>query len=154
MQDFPEYVIRPNVTRVLIPQIIITSVLAVIFYLGILLNVTLLRIFIPGTINMLIISVLALLVVMQVLLSYLQASKTHYSIYKNRIQIEGPKQQYIMFSTIQSMKASKNIFDNMLNTGTLVIEPKIKITAIPNFDQNYQYLNQMIQFARAQYSQF
>ena len=154
MQDFPEYVIRPNVTRVLIPQIIITSVLAVVFYLGILLNINLLRIFIPPTINVLIISVLALLVAIQALLSYLQTSKTQYSVYKNRIQIEGPKQQYIMFNTVQGINTSKNVFDSMLNTGTLIIEPKIKIQAIPDFDRNFAYLNQMIQYARTQYNQF
>ena len=154
MADFPEYVIKPNATRVIIPQILLTSVLAVIFYIGIALNVYLLRIRIPSSINTLIFAVLGLLVIIQALLSYLQTSKTQYLVYRNRIQIEGPKQQYIMFNTIQGIKISKNIFDRMLNTGTIIIEPKIKIQAIPNFDQNYVYLNQMMQFARTQYSQF
>ena len=78
--DFPEYAIKPKVMRVLLPQIIGTIILAIVFYLGIFLNVYLLGISIPGSINLLITAVLALLVIIQALLTYLQTSKTQYSI--------------------------------------------------------------------------
>ena len=152
MADFPEYVIRPHVIRSVVPQIIFTIVLATVFYVGIALNVYLLNISIPTSINILIIIVLVLLIIIQVLLTYLQTSKTRYSIYKNRIQIEGVKQEYVMFNSIQEIKMKRGFFDRMFNTGTIIIEPsKLKITSIPDFNQTMAYLNQMVQYSRMQY---
>ncbi|MEK6887032.1 MAG: hypothetical protein AABW88_04315 [Nanoarchaeota archaeon] len=153
MADLPEYTIKPNVTRILIPSIINTVLLAFLFYAGILINVTLLGIAIPTGINILIVAVLGLLVVIQALLTYLQASKTRYEIYKNRIQIEGAKQQYFMFSVIQELKFKKSFLDKALGTGTLIIDPKTKLKAIPNFEQTFVYLKQLLQYSRMQYNQ-
>ncbi len=153
MAELPEYLIRPNPLRIVVPQLLLTTVLAFIFYIGILLNVTLLGVKIPGSIQILIVSVLVLLVIVQGLLTYVQTSKIQYSVYKNRIQIEGAKPEYIMFNTIQSVQPKKTFFDKIFNTGTIVIEPKKKISGIPNFDQTFGYLQQMIQYARMQYQQ-
>ncbi len=149
MTELPDYVIKPNVTKVIVSQIIVTTVLAALFYLGIFINVSLLNIEIPGTINILIISVIALLVFIQALLSYLQTSKTTYSIYKDRLQID---EKYMMFSSIQEMKEKRNFIDRFFDTGTLIIG-KTKVTAIPNFAQTIIYLKQMVQYSRTQYNQ-
>ena len=153
MADIPEYIIRPNVTRVIIPSIIITVFLAFLFYAGILINVTLLGVAIPGSINMLIAATLSLLVIIQALLTYLQISKTRYTVYKNRIQIEGAKQQYFMFNVIQELNIKKNFLDRALGTGTVMIDPKTKLKAVPNFDQTFVYLKQLLQYSRMQYNQ-
>ena len=133
-------------------MIIAKKLFRLLFYAGIAINVFLLRVSIPGSINILIISILILLVVMQGLLTYVQSSKLRYLVYKNRIQIEGAKQEYIMFNTIQELKHKRNFFDKMFNTGTLVIGPKKNIIAVPNFDQNFLYISQMIQYSRMQYN--
>ena len=153
MADIPEYIIRPNITRVIIPSIIITVFLAFLFYAGILINVTLLGVAIPGSINMLIAATLSLLVIIQALLTYLQISKTRYTVYKNRIQIEGAKQQYFMFNVIQELNIKKNFLDRALGTGTVMIDPKTKLKAVPNFDQTFVYLKQLLQYSRMQYNQ-
>ncbi|MBS3115074.1 PH domain-containing protein [Candidatus Woesearchaeota archaeon] len=153
MADIPEYIIRPNAARILIPSIVMTVFLAFLFYAGILINVTLLGISIPGSINILIAAVLGLSVIVQSLLTYLQASKMQYSIYRNRIQIEGAKQQYFMFNVIQELNFKKNFLDRMLGTGTIVIDPKTRLKAISNFDQTFVYLKQLLQYSRMQYNQ-
>ena len=105
---------------------------------------------IPSGINILIAAVLGLLIVIQALLTYLQTSKTQYSVYKNRIQIEGMKQQYFMFDGIQELRFKKTFLDKALGTGTLVIDPKTKLKAVPNFDQTFVYLKQLMQYSRIQ----
>jgi len=153
MADIPQYVINPSVMRLVIPQVLVTFILAIVFFVGIAINVKLLGVRIPRSVGILIVVVLVLLVVIQGLLSYLQASKTRYSIFTNRIQIDGEKQNYIMFNAIQSMQSKKDLFDKIFKTGTLVFEPKMKIKAIPNFDQNFAYLQQLLQYSRTQYRQ-
>ena len=96
---------------------------------------------------------LGLSVIVQSLLTYLQASKMQYSIYRNRIQIEGAKQQYFMFNVIQELNFKKNFLDRMLGTGTIVIDPKTRLKAISNFDQTFVYLKQLLQYSRMQYNQ-
>ena len=142
MADIPEYIIRPNAARILIPSIVMTVFLAFLFYAGILINVTLLGVSIPGSINILIAAVLGLSVIVQSLLTYLQASKMQYSIYRNRIQIEGAKQQYFMFNVIQELNFKKNFLDT-----------KTRLKAISNFDQTFVYLKQLLQYSRMQYNQ-
>ncbi len=153
MADLPTYIIKPNVMRIVASQLVITFFLAIIFYVGIALNIFLLGISIPININILIISVLLLLVIIQGLLSYVQTSKMQYAIYSNRIQIEGPKPKYIMYNAIQNIKQKKALFDKLFNTGTLVIEPKMRLVGISNFDQTYAYILQMIQYTRSQFNQ-
>ena len=102
---------------------------------------------------MLIAATLSLLVIIQALLTYLQISKTRYSVYKNRIQIEGTKEQYFMFNVIQELNIKKNFLDRALGTGTVMIDPKTKLKAVPNFDQTFVYLKQLLQYSRMQYNQ-
>jgi hypothetical protein len=153
MADIPQYVIRPDIKRVLISSIIVTAALAFIFYLGIIINVALLQLNIPSGINILIIAVLILLVLIQGLLSYLQTSKLRYAVYSNRIQIEGIKQEYILFNAVQDIQANKNFFDRIFNTGTIVIIPNMQLKAVSNFDQNFVYIKQVVQYSRNQYYQ-
>jgi hypothetical protein len=153
MADVPEYIIRPSILRVVVPQIFITSFLGFIFYIGIALNVALLGVRIPNTIRLLIAAVLGLLVVIQALLSYLQTAKTQYAIYRNRVQIEGAKQGYVMFSTIQEVKQKRNFFDKLFNTASLVFVPGLELPAVSNYDQLNAYVQQMMQYSRMQYQQ-
>jgi hypothetical protein len=153
MVDIPQYIIRPSMQRILIPQIIITTVLAFVFYVGIAINVALLRISIPGSVRWLIIAILALLVIIQGLLSYVQTAKVQYAVYSNRIQIEGPKPVYLMFNAVQDVQEKRNFFDNIFHTGTLILEPGMKLAAIPNFEQMSAYIKQMMQYSRTQYVQ-
>lgn len=153
MEEAPEYIIRPSIGRILVPKVLITLVLAIIFYFGILLNVMLLEIQMPAMVTTLILSVMFLLVIIQGLLSYLQTAKIQYFVFRNRIQSNEIKAQYIMFNAVQSIKDNTNIFDKMFGTGTLVLEPGVTLTGIPNFQQTSAYIRQMIQYSRAQYQQ-
>jgi len=113
------------------------------------LNVTLLGVEIPSTIQILIISTLSLLAIIQALLTYVQSSKTTYLVYNNRIQLG---QQYVMFNSVQNLSLTKNVFDSLFNTGTIKIN-ELKLTGIANPAQVHAYLNQMLTYSRNQYNQ-
>ncbi len=151
MVDFPEYAVKPNTARIVFPQIILTALLAGVFYAGIAVNVYLLGVSTPLSIKILIMAVLSLLVVIQALLSYVSSTKTKYLVYKNKIQIEGIKPVYVMFNTVQELKAKRNIFDKFFKTGTIVAGD-VKIKAVPNFDSVFMYVKQMVQYSRTQYN--
>jgi hypothetical protein len=153
MVDIPEYTIKPNVLRKATAQLLLMIVLSIVFYFGIYINIYLLNIQIPQNIQILIITVLGLLVMIQVLLTYVQTSKIRYSIYRNRVQIETANPKYLMFNTIQDIQIKKNIFDNIFKTGTIILQPELKLEFVPNIDQTYSYLKQMIQYSRTQYNQ-
>ena len=153
MADIPEYIIKPKISRVVVPQTLLTLFLGFVFYIGIALNVALLGLRIPTNIRLLIAAILTLLVVIQSLLSYLQAAKTQYSIYRNRVQIEGGKSGYVMFNTVQEVKQKRTFFDKVFNTGTLVFVPGLELHAVPNYEQMNAYMQQMVQYSRMQYSQ-
>ncbi|HME87011.1 MAG TPA: PH domain-containing protein [Candidatus Nanoarchaeia archaeon] len=153
MADVPEYVIKPKISRIIISQTLLTAILAFVFYAGIFLNVTLLDISVPANIKWLIVAVLGVLVILQTLLSYVQSSRLQYLIFKNRVQVLGGKNEYIMFNAIQDIQVNQNLVDKLFNTGTITLLPNVQLKAVANFDQTNSYLRQLIQYARNQYNQ-
>ncbi len=152
IQEFPEYIIKPDTLRAIVPTIVVTFVLALVFYGGIALNIYLLGIQVPGSITVLIFSVLGLLVIMQALLTYVRTSHTKYYVYKNRIQFVGQKENYIMFNTVNDIKLSKNFIDTFFRTGTITMQPNLTIKGITNPEQTFTYLKQMTDYARGLYN--
>lgn len=151
MADTPQYIIKPSKSRMVIPKLLITLVLAIVFYAGILINVSLLGINVPEGVNILILAVLLLLVIIQGLMTYVQASKAMYAIYRNRLQIEGTKAQYVLFNAVQDVKQEKNFFDKLFKTATIHITPNLTLRGVPHGDQTFAYIQQMVTYGRNQY---
>jgi uncharacterized membrane protein YdbT with pleckstrin-like domain len=138
--------------RAIIPTVLGTTLLAFVFYAGIVINISLLGVSIPGEINILIFAVLALLVIMQSLLTYVQTAHLRYYVYKNRIQTIGKKEGYVMFNSIQDMRMTKNILDDIFGTCSIKIQPDFVMKGLQTPDQTYAYLKQMMDYARSQYN--
>ncbi|MBN2421217.1 hypothetical protein JXB27_02970 [Candidatus Woesearchaeota archaeon] len=149
MQELPEHTIKPNPVRIVLPSFLTTISLGILFYIGIAINVYLLNMRIPGTINFLIFAVMVLLAIIQSLLSYVQTSKTAYLVYKNRIQAGS---DYVMFNSVQTISESKNFFDSLFGTGTIKIN-NLKMKSVPNIEQTFNYIKQLMQYSRTQYNQ-
>lgn len=149
MQEFPEYTIKPSTIRIALPTFLTTLLLGILFYIGIAINVYLLGISIPTTVNILIFSIMLLLAIIQSLLTYVQASKTVYLIYKNRVQSGS---DYVMFNNVQDISVVKNMFDGFFGTGTVKIN-SMKLNAVPNIDQTSGYIKQLMQYSRTQYNE-
>ncbi len=148
--EAPLYVLKPSKARILVPNSIKLILLCVIFYTGILLNVSLLEIAIPFSVNILIVVVLVILILLETMLTFIRLSKIQYIFYSNRMQVVGPKPQYVMFSTVSSVTSSQNLFDKIFNTGTIMLGT-YKMTAIGDLAANLEYMQKLVQSSRYQY---
>lgn len=149
MVGAPSYVIRPNIRRILVPDTLKTLLLCIIFYFAIKMNLRLfikyriLNTAVPDYIYYLIISVLALLFVIELLNSYRKNSTAAYDFYPDRIEFYGPKSWTLYYNQIEQVKPKKNFIDRIFDTGTIQLASKIKIKNISYVDQIVQYINQL-----------
>lgn len=148
--EAPLYVLKPDKTRILVPNTIKLAILCIVFYLGVLLNVSLLKISIPNYINILIIVVLLLLIVIESILSLVKLSRIQYRFFPNRMQVIGPRPQYIDFSHVVSVTSKQNFFDKLFGTGTIILGT-YRMKSITNLAPNLDYIQKLVQSSRAQY---
>ncbi|MFC1728169.1 hypothetical protein ACFLZ7_01745 [Nanoarchaeota archaeon] len=148
--EAPLYVLKPDKARIVIPNGLKLILLAIVFYVGVLINIKLLSLNIPDYINLLIIIVLVILVLLESILSFVRLSKIQYLFYPNRLEVKGTKQQYVMFTNVPVVKFDQNFFDKLFDTGSVTFGA-YKMKAIPNVQQNVDYLEKLIQSSRTQY---
>jgi hypothetical protein len=142
----PVYVLPLDKKRVLIPKIVSLLVLGIIFYLGVLLNINLLKL--KATEDT-IIQVIALIFVLTIIilgtfLSYKQA-KTEYAFYRNHLT--GYKKD-IPYQTIIKVDIKQNILDKAFRTYSLDLGSG-KIEYIPNAIQIQDYVQQLVSYSRS-----
>lgn len=150
--EAPLYVLKPKKSRILVPNGIKLLLLSIAFYVGVLINVNLLNLAIPSYINILIIVILVLLIGIESILTFVRLSRIQYTFFQTRMQVSGPKEQYVMFSNIQTASSSQSFFDKLFGTGTIIIGT-YKMKAMPNVPQNLQYVQSLIQASKGQYYQ-
>jgi|GEM_PF-6649890 len=146
--DFPQYTIREHPLRAALPQFFKLAFLCTIFYVGILMNLYLLRIETSKYITILIWVMLGIIILLQVILTYVRASKITYLVFQNRIESPSTKQTPIFYPNIASSKIKKGFFDTFFSTGTIVFEPKFTIKNIKTPEEIHNYINQMISYSK------
>lgn len=143
--ELPIYTTKSNVFAVLMPKFLKVLGLALLLYAGIWLNLFIMDITLPDNINYLIIAIIIVLVLIETLLTYNTAANSKYYFFPGRIEFRGKKPAGMDFRYATSISVSRNFIDNLLNTGSINIEPDFKIKSIPNCDKVYAYLQQLIQ---------
>jgi len=143
--ELPQYSVKPSVGSILFPQFFKLIALCAAFYGGVWINFYLLGAEFPFWITILLIVVLAVLLVAQLLITKSRANRYHYDFYQNRAEFYGEKLKSILFSDIQSVKVSRNIFDSFAGTGTVILSQDFKISNIKNYAEIQNYLNQLVQ---------
>jgi len=143
--DLPQYTLKPNIKRVLVPNFFVLLFLGLFFYFALWLNFTLLNKELPDNINLLIVAILALLLVLQAVLSYMKFSKARYLFFADRIQYVTNKTKVIYFNQVRGISFKRNFIDKLFNCGTIRIEPGFEIKYVPNSNQIYVYIQQLIQ---------
>ena len=144
--DFPQYTIREHPLRAALPQFFKLAFLCTLFYVGILINLYLLRISMPSYVTILIWVILGIMILLQVILTYVRTSKKSYLVFSNRI--ETPKQQPLLFANIASSKIKKGFFDGFFSTGSIIFEPKFAIKNIKSPEEIHAYLSKLINYSR------
>lgn len=146
--DLPLYSTKPSIVRVLVPKVLKLLGLAVLLYAGVWLNLWVMKKNIPSSINYLIIAFIILLVLVEVLLTYLQTSKHKYYFFADRLEFRGKVAKNLDFRYVTNIFVSKNFVDKFLGTGTIIIEPDFRIENVSNCDQVFVYLQQLVERVR------
>lgn len=145
----PLYSVYESKKRALIPKTLTLLFLAFIFYLGVLVNISLLELA-AGQETMLktgALLVLAVLIVVGILLTFTKTQQP-YLFYRNRIT-HGKETMY--YVNITSTSPSANFLDKLFKTYSIPLGKKFSLQHIPETTQKDQlsnYLQQLIEFAK------
>ena len=144
----PLYVLKQKKSRAIIPRILSLIVLSVIFYLGILLNISLLRLTAieetylkTGTLIFLI-----LIIIIGLFLAFRRAA-TPYLFYKEEIKFG---KGFLNYQQITSTAPRQNLVDKIFKTYSLNLDGKFEISHIPKEVDIKGYIEQMIAYSRGQ----
>ena len=142
MPEQPLYIAYKDVKRVLFPKFLLLVGLGVLFYLGVLLNLYLLRVRDKTMICVLSIVVIVLLIGIQMFMIFKRIKTNSYAIYSNRIEF-GNKSVY--YGNVRNLYYKRNFIDKLFDTGTIFLYPYLKIEKIKNSVNVYAYMKKLIQ---------
>ncbi len=148
MEEKVLYDLPIHVTRYLVPKIITLVILSIVFYLFLLLNLTLLNVS-GGAENSIKLGALFLLLLLVIIgvVHNMVAARHGYLFYANRIKFAHKNVTYYHITEIEK---KENFLDKMFKTHSLHLSKKFKIQAIPNTVDLHQYIQQMIDYNRQQ----
>lgn len=144
--ELPLYTLNLSLPRVLIPKSISLIMLGGLLYFGVWLNLLILNIIIPGIYHVYIAVFIVILVLLQAILNYLKYSNYKYLFFKDKIIYEGKTELIINYRDVQNLAFSKDFFDNIFNTGTIIMSPVHKIQYVANTNQMYFYVQKLLQY--------
>jgi len=141
-----QYSIKPNISRILLPQLFELIPGIILLYL---LVINLIRMGQEPSliVHILVLAILVTAALLQLFVSYLNSAKTAYTIMADRIEITGKMQQTIMLAQVQQVNIRIGLFDRLFGTGTIILDG-FKIRNINNPQQVLQYIQQMVNSAR------
>jgi hypothetical protein len=147
--ELPQYTLRPNINRMVVPWIFKLLGLSVLFYGGVYFNARYaLGTSIPAYVNLLIFFFLIVLIATQAVLYHVKFGRYQYLFYTNRVDFEGKKTKTFMFSEFTEAKLKQGIFDRMFGTGSIALGKDFSIGPISNVEQMKSYLEQLVQYYR------
>lgn len=148
MPEQPLYILPQEKKRILIPKILILFSLGMIFYLGILFNISLLKLTTSTetTIKLISLIILIIVVVFGILLNFKKA-KQKYFFYQNKIVFQ---KKEIPLSKITNIKPKQNFLDKLFKTYSLILNQEFKINNIPQKIQLQEYIQKLIAYSRSQ----
>ncbi|MBI2662334.1 hypothetical protein HYX11_02660 [Candidatus Woesearchaeota archaeon] len=137
----PIYLLPLNKKRILIPAAFTILILSIIFYFGILLNISLLELSAQEeTItNLISLILLILIIAIGIFNSYIQSNKP-ITFYKSYLKISKTNLTYNQINTIAKQQ---NFLDKIFHTYSLKINQKLSLDSIPEEIDLIVYLNQL-----------
>jgi len=133
-------------SRVLIPKIVSLVSLSVIFYIGVLLIFSLLKLDAKQetTFKVGALIFLLLIILLGVFLSY-KHSKKRYIFYRNRIYFN---KNEVKYDEINNISRKKNIWDKMFKTYSLKLSKEFSVRHIPLNIELENYTQQMVNYSK------
>ena len=144
--DQPIYILSQKKSRIIIPKLMTFILLGTVFYLVILLNISLLKLdaqqetIIKTTSLIILLSIIALG-------TYLTFHRSHrtYKFYQKGIFFN---KNFIDYTSISSVEKKQNLSDKIFKTYHLKLSPNFQIKNIPNEVDVQNYLQQLIQYTK------
>jgi len=142
----PVYILHQSTKRAIIPKAISLLALGILFYLGILINLSLLELSAAEETSVKTVSLMILLLVIAVGI-FVAFHRAHlpYLFYRNRIRFN---KRNIYYLNITESHSKKDLWDKLFRTHSLNLGVDFHIRNIPRATQLHDYLQQMIAYAQ------
>jgi len=146
MEEQPIYVVKQSLSRALVPKFVTLFVLGVIFYLGILLNLSLLELQAEeeSLIKLVSLILLLLIIAFGAFLSFHRANLA-YNFYQNRITFN---KKQIPYTSITNTTPKRDLFDKIFKTYSISLGEDFHFKHVPTEIQLQPYLQQLLGYAR------
>ncbi len=139
--DYPIYILRPSITRLILPKVFFLLPIIFLLYLALYLNLKFAGIEQTPLINLGIIVIIILVACFDLLFEYRKALHTEYNFFRNRLEFLG---QSIYFSQMQNIDIKKNLLDKYLHTCTFFVNGNYKLHGIEDSFNLYQYIHSIM----------
>jgi len=144
LNEKPAYVLSPRKSRALIPKIIILLVLGIIFYLGVLLNVSLLVLSAQTETTVKLASLILLLaVVVTGIIFSVKLANENYLFYRERISFNGKE---IVYKDILNTALKRDLLDKIFGTYFINLGHDFHLKHISQEINIENYLRQLINY--------
>jgi len=140
----PQYVLKQDMKRVLIPKVLQLIGLGIVFYFAIWLNLFLLEAEDSTKLYVTIAAAIVLVVaiVLEIVLLLQKLNRNQYMFYSTRVEYKGKSMSYV---NVDHVSFRQNFIDKIFMTGTIVLHPGFMIEKVPNLNEIYFYIQKLIQ---------
>lgn len=146
MEEQPVYILKQSLKRALIPKITSFIVLGIIFYLGILINISLIGLATEegNTVKGISLIILLIITIIGIYLS-IKRAKSVYKFYRNRISF---KKKILIYSNIINTKPKRDFLDKIFKTHSINLGNNFHLKHISNEINIESYLNQLVSYSK------
>lgn len=140
----PQYMLKQDLKRVIIPKIFQLIGLGAVFYFAIWLNMFLLEVEDSTKLYVTIgsVAILVIAIILEIILFVQKINKNPYIFYSARVEYKGKAISYV---NVEHVSFRQNFLDKMFSTGTIVMHPGFMIEKVPNLNEIYFYIQKLIQ---------
>lgn len=147
MEEQPQYVLKPNLKRLFIPQIFKLAALGAMLYLGVYVNIVLLGIDVSKSAFHIIDAAVALVVAADLAMIYMRYLKCAYYFYSSRVEVIDKKTNVVYFSSAPALSFKRNFLDRVFNTGTILVG-NVELKSVENSNQVYFYIQKLMEYGK------
>jgi len=148
-EEHPQYMLKQDLKRVIIPKIFLLIGLAAVFYFAIWLNLFLLEVEDSTKLYVAIGAgiILVIAVILEIILFVQKINNNQYLFYSRKVKYKGKE---IPFVNVDHVSFRQSFLDKIFMTGTIVLHPGFLIEKVPNLNEVYFYIQKLVQGVQGQ----
>ena len=143
-----QYTARPDLKRIIIPEVLKTLILCLVFFAGVVAMIVSLRmtphkLTYPGVGVLLVI-----LFIVQIILTVVKMKKVRYEYYPTNIKILDDKPKTILLREIEEVTLKTNAIDKIFKTATIQLGTKGHLDYLKNTSQSFPYTQKLVAMSK------